>query len=179
MQRCSRLRSKRGHKDAKKVIVINGKGGVGKDTLCDAVSRKYAVLNCSSITPIKDAAEQLGWGSNDKSDKARKFLSDLKMLSSGFNDFPFNYLLDMYDWFVDNETAQVMFVHIREPEEIAKFKAKIPECKTLLVKSSRVERTFGNMADDNVDSYNYDYVYYNDKPLEEVEADFMEFFERM
>lgn len=161
----------------KTVIVINGKGGVGKDTCVDAVARRYVVLNCSSITPIKKAAEMLGWDYGDKSDKARKFLSDLKTLSSEFNNFPFAYLLNKYAWFMATESIDVMFVHIREPEEIAKFKASVPNCKTLLIMSNRVERGFGNEADDNVDNYDYDYVYHNDKPLDEVDADFLKFFE--
>jgi hypothetical protein len=33
------------------------------------------------------------------------------------------------------------------------------------------------VADDNVDSYEYDYVYHNDKPLAEVDDDFLSFFE--
>ena len=144
----------------KKVIVINGRGGVGKDTCVDVVARKYVVLNCSSITPIKKAAEMLGWDYGDKSDKARKFLSDLKMASSEFNDFPFTYLLDKYRWFMETEGVDVMFVHIRE-----------------LIKSNRTERDYGNLADDNVDNYDYDFVYRNDKPLYEVEADFLKFFE--
>lgn len=163
----------------KKIIVINGKGAVGKDTCVDAVARKYVVLNCSSITPIKQAADILGWNFCDKSDKARKFLSDLKMLSSEFNDYPFIYLLKVYSQFMDSDKAEVMFVHIREPKEIAKFKARVPECKTLLIKSKRTERDYGNVADDNVGNYDYDYVYHNDKPLDEVKADFLEFFERI
>ena len=161
----------------KTVIVINGRGGVGKDTCVDAVARKYVVLNCSSITPIKTVAEDLGWDYFDKSDRARKFLSDLKMLSSKFNNFPFTYLLNKYAWFMSTESIDVMYVHNRELEEIAKFKANVPECKTLLIKSNRVERDFGNVADDNVDNYDYDYVYHNDKPLDEVETDFLKFFE--
>lgn len=163
--------------DNKYVIVINGKGGVGKDTCVDAVASKYVVLNCSSITPIKRAAELLGWDYDDKSDGARKFLSDLKMASSEYNDFPYRYLLNKYERFISYGSAQVMFVHIREPKEIARFKAKIPECKTLLIKSNRAERDFGNMADDGVDDYNYDYVYHNDKSLDEVTDDFLKFFE--
>ena len=162
---------------SKSVIVINGKGGVGKDTCVDAVAKKYVVLNCSSITPIKCVAEELGWDFYDKSDKARKFLSDLKLLSSEFNNFPFHYLLNKYTQFMNIEGADVMFVHIREPEEIAKFKARIPGCKTLLIKSNRVDRDFGNVADDNVENYDYDYVYHNDKTLDEVDDDFLRFFE--
>lgn len=161
----------------KMVVVINGKGGVGKDTCVDAVASKYVVLNCSSITPIKQAADILGWNYCDKRDKARKFLSDLKMLSSEFNDYPFIYLIKMYSQFMVSGKAEVMFVHIREPKEIAKFKEWIPNCKTLLIKSNRTERDFGNVADDNVDNYDYDYVYHNDKPLDEVDADFLKFFE--
>lgn len=163
--------------DNKYVIVINGKGGVGKDTCVDAVASKYIVLNCSSITPIKRVAEILGWDYDDKSDGARKLLSDLKMASSKYNDFPYRYLLNKYEQFISGDSAQVMFVHIREPNEIARFKAKISECKTLLIKSRRTERVFGNVADDNVDNYDYDFVYYNDKPLDEVADDFLKFFE--
>lgn len=161
----------------KTIVVINGKGGVGKDTCVDAVATKYMVLNCSSIAPIKDVASLLGWDYDDKSDKARKFLSDIKLLSSEFNDFPFNYLIQRYEWFMTMETPRVLFIHIREPEEIAKFKAHVPGCKTLLIKSNRVDRDFGNTADDNVDNYEYDYVYHNNKPLEEVDDDFLRFFE--
>ena len=37
----------------KRVVIINGKGGVGKDTLCNIIGKKYAIRNVSSITPIK------------------------------------------------------------------------------------------------------------------------------
>lgn len=162
---------------SKLVVVINGRGGVGKDTLCDIVSEKYKTIVCSSIEPIKEVAKCLGWDENDKSDEARKFLSDLKMVSSGYNDYPMEYLIKSYNAFSIFHWVRVMFVHIREPEEIAKFKARVPECKTLLVKSKRTERDYGNVADDNVDNYDYDYVYHNDKPLDEVAEDFMKFFE--
>ncbi|MBO5879339.1 MAG: hypothetical protein J6Q68_02150, partial [Clostridia bacterium] len=64
----------------KLVMVINGAGGVGKDTLCDFASAHFSVMNISSITPIKEIAAMCGWN-GEKSDKARKFLSDLKALS--------------------------------------------------------------------------------------------------
>ena len=38
----------------KAVIVINGAGGVGKDTLCDLASKHFKVYNISSVDPIKE-----------------------------------------------------------------------------------------------------------------------------
>ena len=158
----------------KTVIVINGKGGVGKDTLCDIVAKHYPTFNISTITPYKVVAQQLGW-KNEKTDKARKFLSELKRISVEYNDYPTDYLFANWKSFMQS-TYSVMFVHIREPEEIEKFKGCVPNVKTLLVDSKRVQREFGNSSDDDVMNYDYDYVYMNDKPLEAVEEDFIEFF---
>ena len=44
----------------KMVFVINGRGGVGKDTLCELAAKAYSVKNVSSITPIKELAAQVG-----------------------------------------------------------------------------------------------------------------------
>ena len=61
----------------KAVIIINGAGGVGKDTLCDAAATSYKTRNISTITPIKEIAAQCGWN-GAKDNKSRKFLSDMK-----------------------------------------------------------------------------------------------------
>ena len=45
----------------KLTIVINGKGGVGKDTLCRFAAERYKTRNISSITPIKELAAACGW----------------------------------------------------------------------------------------------------------------------
>ena len=44
----------------KLVMVINGRGGVGKDTLCDFAAAYFRVRNVSSITPVKELAAQCG-----------------------------------------------------------------------------------------------------------------------
>ena len=65
-----------------------------------------------------------------------------------------------------------MFVHIREPWEIAKFvKATDGAAKTLLVRGGSRTRAgaYGNAADDQVEEYEYDYYFVNDRPLEETE----------
>ena len=161
----------------KLIVVINGAGGVGKDTLIGAVKKKYSVRNVYSITPIKRAAEILGW-SNEKDDKSRKFLSDLKLLSTEYNDYPLKRLLSKTHDFLRNDISYIMFVHVREPQEIKKYvEAVNAKVVTLLIRRKAVEHDYGNMADDNVENYEYDYIYENELPLDKAEADFMDFFE--
>ena len=71
-----------------------------------------------------------------------------------------------------------MFLHIREPEEIAKFvKATNSNARTLLIRGGeRMKKAvYGNVSDDRVEDYNYDYYFCNDKTLTEAEADFCAF----
>ncbi len=159
----------------KTVIVINGAGGVGKDTLCELCSKHFSVKNISSITPIKEIAACMGWN-GQKDDKSRKFLADLKRLSVDYNDYPTSWALCEYNKFLCSD-YDIMFVHIREPEEIKKFViATENTAKTLLVRGgSRMEkREYGNSADDMVEDYNYDYYFVNDKDLLSAEKEFCE-----
>lgn len=164
----------------KTAIVINGAGGVGKDTLCDFASKKFKVKNISSITPIKEIAAMCGWDGR-KDNKSRKFLSDLKKLCVEYNDYPTAWAKGQYDEFLLSDD-EVMFVHIREPEEIEKFVASTSgEVKTLLVRGGArmSSEKYGNASDDGVENYNYDYYFLNDKTLEEAETEFVKFIEEI
>lgn len=160
------------------VIIINGNGGVGKDTLCNFVNKKYKVTNISAITPIKKIARQCGWR-GEKDPKSRKFLADLKKIFIEYNDLPFRYLTEEYEKFLHNNT-QILFVHIREGEEIDRFKqfVKIP-CVTLLIRRDNLSKSWGNDSDDNVENYTYDYIYNNDKSLIEARNDFVVFLQEI
>ena len=168
----------------KTIIVINGAGGAGKDTLIDAVKETYIVMNVSAITPITMAARELGWN-NAKDDKSRKFLSELKQASIAYNDHPTKYLLEKVDRFLMWCAAEdVMFVHIREPEEIAKFIDRVYERYkirpvTLLVRRKAVEHEYGNTSDDGVENYDYDFVFDNDLPIKQSGWRFMGIIERI
>ena len=160
----------------KTVIVINGAGGVGKDTLCEFAEKHYKVMNISSITPIKEIAAMCGWN-GEKTDKARKFLSDLKALSIEYNDYPTLWATEKYNEFLLSD-AEIMFVHIREAAEITKFvEATEGKARTLLVRGGeRMKKSsYGNASDDEVENYRYDYYFVNDKSLEAAERDFVEF----
>ena len=156
-------------------IVINGAGGVGKDTLCELAAKHFKILNISSITPVKEIASIVGWR-GEKTDKARKFLADMKSLLVEYNDYPTEWAKKRYIEFLASD-YEVMFVHIREPEEIKKFVlATEGKAKTILIRagSRRREDSFGNAADDGVENYNYDAYYVNDKDLNVAENEFVE-----
>ena len=157
----------------KAVIVINGAGGVGKDTLCDLAAKHFRVYNVSSITPIKEIAALCGWDGS-KDDRSRKFLADLKQISVEYNDYPTLWAKERYKEFLVSEN-EIMFLHIREPEEIEKFvRATDGYAKTLLIRGgARMTKTnYGNAADDSVEQYKYDYYYVNEKDLDTAEKEF-------
>ena len=159
----------------KAVLVINGAGGVGKDTLCDLAAKRFKVYNTSTIIPIKEIAALCGWDGT-KDDKSRKFLSDLKRISVEYNDYPTTWAVERYKEFLSSDN-DIMFLHIREPEEIAKFvHATNGEAKTLLIRGGdRMTKTnYGNAADDFVEKYNYDYYYVNEKSLDVAEIEICE-----
>ena len=151
----------------KAVIIINGNGGVGKDTLCEFAGAAYRTQNISSVTPIKEIASRYGWR-GEKDSRSRRFLADLKRVFSEYNDLPCRYLEEEYRKFLESD-AQLLFVHIREGEEIDKFKRHVDiPCITLLIRR-------GNASDDNVEKYAYDYCYDNDRELTEAKDDFVRF----
>lgn len=155
-------------------IVINGSGGVGKDTLCELAAKHYRVMNVSSITPIKEIAALCGWN-GEKTDAARKFLSDLKRITIDYNDFPTSWALDRYKEFLSSDD-EIFFLHIREGEEIAKFvRATDGVAKTLLIRGGdrMTKANYGNISDDAVENYSYDYYFVNDKALDIAEREFV------
>lgn len=148
----------------KQVFIINGSGGCGKDTFVSLVSDITYTTNFSSVDKVKEIARIIGWNGG-KTEKDRKFLSDLKLLCTDYNDMPLKSMEHKFKEFLDSDSI-FLFLHIREPNEIEKAK-KLFNAKTILIKRDLVEHITSNMADANVFNYDYDIVINNDKGLKE------------
>lgn len=163
------------------VLVINGKAEVGKDTLCDYVIKNYYAEKRSSITPIVEIAMRNGWD-GIKTNKSRKFLSDLKRAFIDFNNLPNEYLIEEHRKFLESSN-NILFVHIRETDQIDEFLKSVEgTCRytsLLICNDEQSPISFGNNADDYVNNYSYEYVYHNIKPLGEAEMDFIVFFQKI
>ena len=76
---------------------------------------------------------------------------------------------------------QLLFVHIREPEQIARFRDAAGEgCQAILVRRPALEQArgpLGNRSDDGVNGYDYDHVFVNDGPLDTLPDKVRRFFE--
>lgn len=181
-----------------KVVIINGKPQSGKDTFC-----KYAQGYCdddesantliiSSVDPLKEMLTQLGWDGT-KTDKIRDMLMDMKRLwvqnQDGPTMFLFNNILEFHKACTGEDN--IVFVHIREPEEIKKlvnaltgFESMGIDVISLLVIREGGEDTPNQPAetrrsDDEalINSYEYDVTINNDEDLiklQELAAEFVD-----
>ena len=158
------------------VFIINGAGGSGKDTFIDILDRlltlensERLLLNISSVDKVKQAAHLLGWD-GEKNAQGRAFLHKLKTISEQEYEGVKKYITEKVQLSPENS---VVFIHIREPEEIKKtinFLSKIPntEVSTLLVRSNR-SVDVKNGADDVVENYVYDHIVDNTGTIGELE----------
>lgn len=177
-----------------KIIVINGKGGIGKDTLIEALKNAAPhyihVSNVSSITPIAYAVDSTGIVKNGKTNAYRKLLSDMKTAIDEYYRaeegvaYTTDYLnKKIIQWErlceFGKASHHVLFVHIREPEMIQTFVNAHPDATTMLVKSDRAQEEYGNPADDWVESYNYDYIFDANGTKEEEAKKFCDLIEKI
>ena len=143
----------------KHIVVINGTGGTGKEEFIKLCSKYAKVSSTSSIEKIKCVAKILGW-SGEKTEKDRKFLADLKDISTLYNDMPYNDIKQKINEFnVDDNN--ILFIKLREPKEIKKLVLEY-NVKTLLIRRKNHKQITSNLADKNVENYDYDYVIVNE-----------------
>lgn len=161
----------------KNIIVINGSGGVGKDTFVSICSEFKKVLNISTVDKVKEAANILVDWNGDKDEKYRKLLVDLKKLSIEYNDAPTNYICKKAEEFMKSDD-ELMFIHIREGYEIDKVKKLLP-IKTLLITNPNIELIISNASDKKVTEYKYDYYIDNNGTIDDLRLKALDFVKKL
>lgn len=151
------------------VVIINGNGGVGKDTFVNALKivarHSMTIWNYSSVDKIKEIAKLIGWDGS-KDEKSRKLLSDLKVLCDNYNNLTFEAMKSKVLEFKESD-ASVLFLHIREPHNIEAAKTAF-DAITVLVERDAVEQITSNDSDKNVANYDYDFVVVNDGDISDL-----------
>lgn len=158
------------------VVCINGSNKTGKDFFirlfkaCVA-RRELSVLihNVSSIDPYRYAFQNLFSGERYRgSDEQREALNSLKKLAVSYNDAPFEYIKErISDQWIKAVSRKkldrlIVFVHVREPDEIAKIGEWYGNdiVTTVLIEADGplADRLHiaDNDADKNVSEYDYD-----------------------
>ena len=156
------------------VYIVNGKPGCGKTTFQNIMKLLMGDKFCfsvSSIDWVKTIAKACGW-TGAKEQKDRKFLADLKHLLNEYNDSPFkevrhqiNYIDSMATLYGFKIPGIAVFVDVREPEEIERYKKEF-NAKTILIRREDVEaQSYNNPSDTNVFEYNYDITIDNNESL--------------
>ncbi len=167
-----------------KVIIINGKGGCGKDTFVQYFTshagEKY-VLNISTVDKIKEIARSLGW-TGSKANLSRKYLSNLKEMATYWGDIPFKDVAKRtLDFYLELQRFGVeefgyVFIHCREPKEIKRLCEGLPfQTYSLLIRRPGDEK-YGNSSDDDVENYTYDFIINNDASLNDLDMKSQEFY---
>lgn len=155
----------------RKIILICGKAGAGKNTVGDVISRithgtQYAFADC-----VKDIAREMGWD-DEKDEKGRRLLQEIGTAGR-------NYYKDVW---VDKVISKIHFqssfispvtiiTDWRYINEVEKIKKAFPDVITIRVIGR--EYDLGVNADHEsehgLDGVMTDYVLSNDEPLSLLE----------
>lgn len=142
-----------------KIYIVNGAPGAGKTTFEECIKLLIGSDRCnilSTIEFVKYIATQCGWDGS-KSNKNRKFLSDLKDILTEWNDVPYKRIEENLKSIREKDEfkEQIVFIDCREPEEIKKLCKKL-NAKSVCIRNEKAEKTeTSNHADQDVLNYNY------------------------
>ena len=158
----------------KEIIIINGCGGVGKDTFVDFLTSSVDVAHTSIVQPAKWLAQAVGW-TGTKSEKDRKFLADLKTLIDDYSDANYKFVAAyMREFQKGGIDAELFCIDMREKKDIDRARKEFG-AKAVLITRDSVSPIESNHADANVHEIEYDYTIKNDGSLDDLKEAAKEF----
>lgn len=160
----------------KQIIVMNGSGRVGKGSFVNACKEYLPeVQYISYVDHVRYSVAPLLGYHGGKTEKDRKFLSDLQDISSEYNDYPYVVLdYKVQRFFSNSDDSAVLFIDIREPK-IIKRVVNDYGAKTVLLRRTDAPDIKSNHADAEVENYNYDFYIDNNESLEALQKKAKEF----
>lgn len=184
---------------SKIIFIINGSGGVGKDTfirfLGEIIFKNGGGLyNYSSIEPIFRMYQRLNnkirfkseLYRDEKDDQLRYLYSKTKEMLDNYYDFTLKAVSSEIKDFLkkplqdrNNNFSDILFIHVREPENIKKIVNKFGTVFTILVENNNVKLITTNDSDKNVKNYNYDILIENDGDIDSFENTAEQFINRI
>ena len=161
----------------KKIYIVNGKPRAGKDTFAELLGKHCRVFKYSSVDKVKQIAAKCGWDGG-KDDKDRKFLADLKRITTEFNDMSYDDVAEKVAYFLKTDFFDVMLIDIREPEEIERA-IEGYGAEAIYINNVNVPMVTSNESDANVNNFVYDYIIANDGTLDEFAETVKDFYNRI
>ena len=161
----------------KKIFIVNGKPRAGKDTFAELLGKYCRVFKYSSVDKVKQIATKCGWDGG-KDDKDRKFLADLKRITTEFNDMSYDDVAEKVAYFLKTDFFDVMLIDIREPEEIERA-IEGYGAEAIYINNVNVPMITSNESDANVNNFVYDYVIANDGTLDDFAETVKDFYNRI
>lgn len=171
----------------RKLVITNGTGGAGKDTFCQMVKKEleeigFETWRYSYVDFTRNMLHEFAdIDTSKKTDKDRKLLAAINHALEEYDDIPFkdccdlinDFLLSfqnryepMTDTYEKNDT-DFIFLDVRSPEIINRFKEKYKNVYTVLVDNGKL--TDATPEDLNVKNYDYDYMINNTGTLCDLE----------
>ena len=171
----------------RKLVITNGTGGAGKDTFCQMVKKEleeigFETWRYSYVDFTRNMLHEFAdIDTSKKTDKDRKLLAAINRALEEYDDIPFkdccdlinDFLLSfqnryepMTDTYEKNDT-DFIFLDVRSPEIINRFKKKYKNVYTVLVDNGKL--TDSTPEDLNVKNYDYDYMINNTGTLCDLE----------
>lgn len=170
------------------VYVLNGHGGSGKDTaagflMAELTKRGWSTANLSSVSLVKSVLTDLHVPWERKTPAERDLMAEMQSALLKYNWLPLRWLRDEIETRSMVAAKGAYFVHIREPDAIAKFKELMAEggipVVTVLVERPGIAPCLSNRADAAVDAQPYDMILKNDGSLAALRATCLDFVNRL
>ena len=161
----------------KKIFIVNGKPRAGKDTFAELLGKHCRVFKYSSVDKVKQIAAKCGWDGS-KMDKDRRFLAELKRITTEYNDMSYDDVAEKVAYFLKTDFFDVMLIDIREPEEIDRAIEGFG-AEAVFIVNKNVPAVTTNSSDRDVELFEYDHIVLNNGTLEDFEETVKEFYNRI